>query len=200
VASAELLEDENLAAAWAVARDLLAEALPRRWRHSQGVGQVALAIGPHAVEESCLLGRAAVLHDIGYAPSIAKTGFHALDGARYLRSIGMDGRVVNLVAHHSCAIVEAEERGLAVELAGFPVERQDLVDALIYCDMTVSPDGERVTVEARIAEVLDRYGDQSLVGHFMRRAAPALRSSTVRVQARLAGATLVELSLGGSVV
>ena len=30
---------------------------------------------PMQVEESCLLGRAAVLHDIGYAPSIAKRDF-----------------------------------------------------------------------------------------------------------------------------
>jgi len=184
--SGEWPEDQDIAAAWDVARDLLAEALPRRWRHSQGVFEAAVVIGPSAVDESRLLSRAAVLHDVGYSPRIAETGFHALDGARYLRSIGMDRRVVSLVAHHSCAIIEAEERGLALELARFPVERADLVDALIYCDMTVSPDGEPVTVETRIAEVLARYGDQSLVGRFMRRAAPALRGATGRVQDRLA--------------
>ena len=138
------------------------------------------------VEESGLLRQAAMLHDIGYAPAIAETGFHALDGARYLRSVGVDPRVVSLVAHHSCALIEADERGLAVALAEFPIESCDLVDTLIFCDMTVSPDGERVGVEARIAEVLDRYGERSVVGRFMRRAAPALRAATWRVQERLA--------------
>ena len=83
------------------------------------------------------------------------------------------------------AIVEADERGLVVELAAFPVEREDLVDALIFCDMTVSPDGEPVSAGARIAEVLERYGDRSVVGRFMRRAAPALLGSTERVHDRL---------------
>jgi hypothetical protein len=82
-------------------------------------------------------------------------------------------------------MVEAEERGLAPELGVFPVEREDLVDALIFCDMTVSPDGEPVTAEVRIAEVLARYGEQSVVGRFMHRAAPQLRASTERVQQRL---------------
>jgi predicted hydrolase (HD superfamily) len=108
------------------------------------------------VEQSGLLRRAAILHDIGYVPAIAETGFHALDGARYLRSVGVDPRVVNLVAHHSCALIEAEERGLAVALAEFPIDLCHLADALIFCDLTVSPDGERVGVDARIAEVLDR--------------------------------------------
>jgi hypothetical protein len=179
-------EDTNLAAAWDVAEGMLGEALPRRWQHSQGVGQAAIAISPHVVEHGGLLSQAAVLHDVGYAPSIVETGFHALDGARYLASIGMDRRVVSLVAHHSCAIIEAEERGLVADLAAFPVERDDLVDALIFCDMTVSPDGEPVTVDKRLTEVLDRYGRNSLVGRFVHRAGPELRQATGRVQARLA--------------
>jgi hypothetical protein len=41
---------------------------------------------------------AAWLHDIGYAPELAVTGFHPLDGARFLRRAGADGQVVSLVA------------------------------------------------------------------------------------------------------
>jgi hypothetical protein len=52
------------------------------------------------------------LHDIGYAPELAGTGCHPLDGARYLRRIGVDEQVVSLVAYHSCARIEAEVRGL----------------------------------------------------------------------------------------
>jgi hypothetical protein len=87
-----------------------------------------------------VLERAAILHDVGYSPSIALTGFHALDGARYLRSVGYDERVTNLVAHHSCAAVEAGLRDLSGALADF--DQDGLVaDCLIFCDMTTRPDG-----------------------------------------------------------
>jgi HD superfamily phosphodiesterase len=57
---------------------------------------------------------AAWLHDIGYAPGLAVTGLHALDGARYLRDAQhADAMLCRLVAHHSWAIIEARERGLA---------------------------------------------------------------------------------------
>ena len=122
-----------------------------------------------------------------------ETRFDALDGARYLRSLGLDRGVVNLVAHHSCAVIEAQERGSTIDLTEFPVESCDLVNALIFCDMTVSPDGERIGVEARIAQVLDRYGELSVVGRFMRRAAPELRAGSGSVQERLACAATVTL-------
>jgi hypothetical protein len=42
------------------------------------------------------------------------TGLHALDRARYLRDAQhADTMLCRVVAHHSCAIVEADERGLA---------------------------------------------------------------------------------------
>ena len=84
-------EDGQSAVAWSLARELLADPLPRRWRHSQGVCKAATLVGPHVTEDNELLSRAAVLHDIGYAPPLVETGFHAIDGARYLRCIGMDG-------------------------------------------------------------------------------------------------------------
>jgi hypothetical protein len=42
------------------------------------------------------------------------TGLHALNGARYLRDAQhADAMLCRLVAHHSCATIEAGERGLA---------------------------------------------------------------------------------------
>ena len=35
-----------------------------------------------------VLTQAAVLHDVGYAPDVAITGFHPLDGARHLSRSG----------------------------------------------------------------------------------------------------------------
>lgn len=189
--------------AWPLARSLLADDLPRRWAHSQGVGERALEIGPVVAStpaDTALLTQAAILHDIGYSRVALETGFHALDGARYLRSLGVDDLVVNLVAHHSCASFEAYERGLDKALAEFPMGPPALVDGLIFCDMTVSPDGLPVTVDDRIREIVTRYGPDSAVGRFIARAEPELRAAVHRVALELRHAgvdTLAFASLRG---
>ena len=100
---------------------------------------------------------AAWLHDIGYAPGLVQTGFHPLDGARFLRRAGVDGPVVSLVAYHSCARVEADVRGLGAELAAeFTPAGPLLTDALLYCDMTIGPDGDYVRPADRLAEIRGR--------------------------------------------
>lgn len=72
---------------------------------------------------------AAWLHDVGYAPSLAQTGFHRVDGARFLRARGVPEVVVALVAHHTGAVFEAEQRGLDVELlAEFALPPVELLD------------------------------------------------------------------------
>jgi hypothetical protein len=93
-----------------------------------------------------------------------------------------------LVANHSFALLEAEERGLRDVLeAEFPrLEDQRLVDALVYCDMTTTPDGARMTAEDRVAEIIGRYGVNSVVGRFIRRAAPEIFTVVARVEAALA--------------
>jgi predicted hydrolase (HD superfamily) len=76
---------------------------------------------------------AAWLHDIGYASELARTGFHPLAGARYLRRVGINGQVVNLVAYHSCAQIEADLRCLSAALsAEFSPASPVLTDALLY--------------------------------------------------------------------
>ena len=77
------------------------------------------------------------------------TGLHALDGARYLRDAQhADAMLCRLVAHHSYAIIEAGERGLA-DVLGLEFEPAPYVlsSVLTCCDMTTSPDGELVPVE-----------------------------------------------------
>src|SRR4051794_38803960 len=91
----------------------LADALPRRWSHVEAVAAKAERVAAVVNEaERPILVAAAWLHDVGYAPGIAATGLHALDGARWLRAQGVDARLVSLVANHSCATYEADERGL----------------------------------------------------------------------------------------
>ncbi|MFD7985467.1 HD domain-containing protein [Kitasatospora indigofera] len=176
--------------AYDLAESILSDDLPRRWAHSKGVAgrarSLSLVLGPDAE----LLESAAVLHDIGYSPRISDTGFHPLDGARFLRRVEkVDERIVRLVAHHSCALLEAEERGLRDELdSEFPMEEPGLVDALIYCDMTTTPDGTSTTTPARIAEIVGRYGPDSIVGRFIRRAEPEIHAAAQRVERRLSQA------------
>ncbi|MGW4237854.1 HD domain-containing protein [Streptomyces sp. NPDC004749] len=173
--------------AYHLAESLLSEPLPRRWRHSLGVAERARSLRPILNEDASLLEAAAVLHDIGYSPRIASTGFHPLDGARFLRDqAGMDERVCRLVAHHSCALMEAEERGLHEELATeFELEAPALVDAMIFCDMTTTPDGGQTTSEDRISEIVGRYGPDTIVGRFIQRAAPEIHGAVHRVASQL---------------
>jgi hypothetical protein len=178
-----------------LARKLLEGPLPRRWAHVQGVAAQARSLAP-ALDPGAadLLEAAAWLHDIGYAPDLVKTGFHPLDGARYLRDVhDAPLMLCILVAQHSCAIIEAHERGLAAELRReFPLdlEGEVLRDALAYCDMTTTPDGHVVDVHDRLTEITKRYGPGSVVTRFIRKATPDLVSSVARTQSRLCGATI----------
>jgi len=157
----------NTLASWAqqLARALLQEPLPRRWAHVQCVAVRARGLAPVLGTDADLLEAAAWLHDIGYAPSLATTGLHQLDGARYLREAQhADAMLCRLVAHHSCAIIEAGERGLADVLSSeFEPAPDVLASVLTCCDMTTSPDGQPVRVERRLAEIRDRYGSGHLV-------------------------------------
>jgi putative nucleotidyltransferase with HDIG domain len=149
-------------ASWAeaLARALLQESLPRRWAHSQGVAARARGLAPVLGADADLLEAAAWLHDIGYAPGLATTGLHQLDGARYLRDTQhAEAMLCRLVAHHSGAIIEAGERGLAGILSSeFDPAPDVLASVLTCCDMTTSPDGQPVPVDRRLAEIGDRYG------------------------------------------
>jgi HD superfamily phosphodiesterase len=172
---------------WAerLARTLLERALPRRWAHVQGVAARARTLTPTLGADVELLEAAAWLHDIGYLPDLARTGLHGLDGARYLRDEQhADPMLCRLVAHHSCAVIEADERGLADLLRReFDPAPQPLADALTFCDMTTSPDGHQVHVTRRLAEIHDRYGSGHLVSRSIRRATPLILQAVDHVHA-----------------
>lgn len=173
--------------ATATACRLLAEPLPRRWAHTQGVAARARDLAPILGNDAALLESAAWLHDIGYSPEAATTGFHPLDGARYLRDHERaDQSLCCLVAHHSYALLEAEERDLVASLrAEFELPKADLLDALTYCDMTTTPTGERTTVTDRLSEIVSRYGDDHVVGRFAKRAEPQIIEAMRRIRSLL---------------
>jgi putative nucleotidyltransferase with HDIG domain len=174
-----------------LARRLLQDPLPRRWAHTQGVAATAAAIAAALTRDPDVIIAAAWLHDIGYAPAIADrgTGFHPLDGARYLRDTDQASPLIRrLVAHHSYALDGAAELGLADDLAcEFASPPGDLADALTYCDMTTGPDGEPVPVGQRLAEICARYGPGHTVTRAITKSAPQIAMAVDRVSDRLAG-------------
>jgi HD superfamily phosphohydrolase YqeK len=180
------LEPMQPLSAWAedLARNLLKDILPQRWAHVQGVAARARSLAAAFVADKELLEAAAWLHDIGYLPELAQTGLHALDGARYLRNVEhANPMLCRLVAHHSCAVIEAEERDLADVLRReFEPPPQPLADALTFCDMTTSPDGEPMNVDRRLAEILHRYGSEHLVSRSIRRATPTILRAVREVE------------------
>lgn len=174
------------AAGWEVecAASLLAS-LGDRWSHVQTVASKAAHIGVlFAPEDRAVLLAAAYLHDIGYAPSLIQTGFHPLDGARYLQARGYE-RLAALVAHHSEARFEAALRGYGTALAAFARERSALADALTYCDQLTGPTGSDVTLRERAANIYSRYGPEHVVSQAYRQALPYLALTVGRMTHRL---------------
>lgn len=144
------------AEAEAIARDLLADE-GTRLAHVHTAGSMAVRLGVlFGADEAALLVAAATLHDIGYSPRIAQTGFHPLDGALHLRSLGMSQRLCSLVAHHSEADMLAVVQGVLDLEHQFPRERSLLSDALVYADMHSAPDGRMIRAEHRLADIARR--------------------------------------------
>ncbi|WP_329405952.1 HD domain-containing protein [Nocardia vinacea] len=164
-----------------LARTQLASSLPRRWAHVQGVVRQA-RLAADVVDNADELIAAAWLHDIGYAPELVRTGFHPVDGAEFLRDVGVPDRLCALVANHSCACVEARRRGIELNWAD---ENTPLRDALWWADMTTAPDGSLTTVQERIREVRSRYGEEHVVALSLQEAAPALLEAVSRTEERL---------------
>jgi HD domain len=173
---------------WAKAEaERLIAPLGDRWLHVQAVADKARRVAAVLpAEDADLLVAAAFLHDVGYAPSLDRLGFHPVDGARFLRAHGQE-RLACLVAHHSGARFEAEERGLVEELAAFPVEDGPVMDALTFVDMTIGPVGQPMTLDERIGEIQRRYSPDDPVHRAILRAHPLLQAAVQRVRTRLDG-------------
>ncbi len=170
------------------AAESLLSGMGRRWRHVQGVGAAAdrlaseLDVGSVAGD---VVRAAAWLHDIGYAPPLVDTGFHPVDGARFLRAHGVPELVVSLVAYHTGAVFEAEQRGLADELAAFAEPPSELLDVVTFADLTTGPDGAEMSVTQRLSEILVRYPEYSPVHRAVTASSPSLLAGADRVAEHL---------------
>jgi hypothetical protein len=174
-------------AEWAAAHAAeLLSGQPGRWLHTEGVVERARRVcEAMSSDEGDVLIAAAYLHDIGYAPTLARTGFHPLDGAVHLRELGEE-RLAGLVAHHSGAETEARLRGLAGQLVQFERERSEVADALTYCDVTTAPDGSVVGIDDRLADIEDRRDADDPVVVALRVSRPEIQRAVDAIEARLA--------------
>jgi len=167
------------------ARALCAEQLlplPGRWQHSQGVAATAAVHAERLSLDAGVVVSAAWLHDVGYVPALRDTGFHPIDGARFLRQSGWSSFVCGLVAHHSCSRVEAGLRGLDEALSEFEDVRGLSRDVLWASDATTGPGGKRTDVAGRVREVVLRYGATHMVARCMLLIAPELESAERNVR------------------
>ncbi|NDL60185.1 HD domain-containing protein [Phytoactinopolyspora mesophila] len=149
-------QDWSVPACAGLAREFMS-AMGRRWAHVQGVGTTAQELASTTPRVPELVVAAAWLHDIGYSPRVRSSGFHPIDGAEFLAVRDAPSELVSLVAYHSGAEFEAEERGLSDALASYDRPNQMNLDLLTFFDMAVSPAGERILVQDRIDGILQRY-------------------------------------------
>lgn|SRR5262245_25028682 len=171
-------------AEWTAEAERLLSPLGDRWKHVRAVGKRAQGVSAILNQEDRpYLVAAAYLHDIGYAPSLRRTGLHQLDGACYVQSLGA-ARLACLIAHHSEARFELWLRGFGHELAAFRREDSWVADALTYCDLTTGPTGLPMTLDDRVAEVEQRYGPGDIVTA-LRLATPYLAGAVARTEERL---------------
>jgi hypothetical protein len=156
-----------------------------RWSHVSGVGCAAQALGETSRLVSDSLVSAAWLHDVGYARQLVDTGFHPIDGARFLISIGVPEEVIGLVAHHTGAAYEARERGLLAQWKKLPTPNADALDVLTMIDLAVGPSGQPLLDVERVAGILGRYGEDDPVHRAVLKSQGDLLASSARAKQRL---------------
>jgi hypothetical protein len=172
------------------AQDLVHRVLadrPERIRHSAAVAARATSMTDAvADDEKALLVAAAWVHDIGYAPALKDTGFHPLDGARFLRLNGWEPALCDLVAHHSGSRFVASVTGMDEELSEFTFVENPLSDALTIADQTIGPEGPPLSLDERMHDMLERHGPDSPNSRAHPERESYFRAALQRVTQRLA--------------
>ncbi|MDD2709647.1 MAG: hypothetical protein PHV34_16800 [Verrucomicrobiae bacterium] len=114
---------------------------------------------------------AAWCHDIGYAAAAHWTGWHPVDGHRWLDSMGAPAVVLDAVLYHGGAFSQAKLRPDAGRLVPYfeahPCRFPAMVELITACDVTTRHDGGPCTLAERLEGLVVRYGADDLrVRHF----------------------------------
>lgn len=163
---------------------------PERLRHilvvadrvRQSAGEISARRPADAVDAD-LAYCAALVHDIGYLPMVRDTGFHPLDGYRFLCAHGA-AELARRIVGHSSSPEEARLRGLPL-----PDAAEDLAAKLItYWDMRVKQGGEVVSYTERLEDIFRRHGRESIVGQGHQLADLRIRQWMGEIERLLGGA------------
>lgn len=114
--------------------------------------------------------RSALLHDIGYAEALHDTGFHPIDGARYLQRQGY-ADIADFIICHSNSPEQALLRGLPA----ISVSRHIIADLITYWDVQVTQGGKLVTYAERMQDIRNRHGEDSPVWKAHTQAEPRIQ-------------------------
>jgi hypothetical protein len=131
--------------------------------------------------------QAAFLHDIGYNPELNKNNFHPLDGAIFAQQSGFSKPVIAAILFHSEAyetVKKARTDLLDIYETNKPLlDEQDrlFIDLITYCDVQTSPQGEKISLEERVQDVVNRYGEDHLVSQMMIFCKPKYQNTIERV-------------------
>jgi len=173
-----------------LAQSLLADD-PDRLAHVRGAGMLAgMVAGALRLDQPELVVAAAWLHDVGYSPAIARTGFHPLDGALFLAREGWPEEVVFLVAHHSHAAVVAPYYGVEPHMALFEHVTGLADDLLTFSDLRAGPNGLGADPRDRVEDMRRRHVDRTFVPEGIREARyRMLLTAAARINAAVNRAT-----------
>ena len=149
------------------------------WVHLSTVGGVAEGLARRSEFDTESVVSAAWLHDVRYAPECGRNRCHPLDGANLLLSVGVPDSVVALVAHHTGAAHEAEERACSTS-GELPSPDTAALDVLTMVDLAVEPAGQSQLDVNRIAGMLKRYGEDDPVYRAVTRSRDLLLASSAR--------------------
>lgn len=175
------MSSELVTAAIAAVQDVLVGDARLRRGHCRGAAAGAVRIAPQGADLD-LLAAAGWVHDIGYGAAAQETGFHPIDGARWLAAHDWPPLICSLVAWHTCCHHEADLRGLADELNAWPRPPQPLLDALTWADLHSSPDGSYCTLTERLASIKARYQPDHVVPRAIAAAEDELHATCIRAE------------------
>jgi putative nucleotidyltransferase with HDIG domain len=171
----------------------LAEFLPseeKRYHHILGVVRHMQTILPRLEleqETKELLIQAAYLHDVGYSKQLNQYNFHPLDGAVFAQQAGFPKPVIAAVLFHSEAIETVRENRNDLlpiySLNQKLLDEQDrlFIDLVTYCDVQTSPKGEKVSLDERVQDVVERYGENHPVSQMMIFCKPKYKETIERI-------------------
>ncbi|QCV56729.1 HD domain-containing protein [Thermoactinomyces vulgaris] len=161
-----------------------------RYHHILGVVRGMQEILPRLEleqETKAQLIQAAYLHDVGYSKQLNQYNFHPLDGAVFAQQSGFSKPVIAAILFHSEAY-ETVKKARTDLLNIYETNKQLLdeqdrlfIDLITYCDVQTSPQGEKISLDKRVQDVVNRYGEDHPVSQMMIFCKPKYQNTIDRV-------------------